>query len=879
MTPQHPPMNLSFTRAAGILLLLALASSCKTGQKSTTEVRNLPELTIRPTDERPEYRASVTKLHELIHTSLDVRPDWAKRYLYGTATLTLRPYFFPTDLVQLDARGMIIEDVRLLLGKDSATLKFNYRNDSLLVTLPSVLTSKDTFSITIRYVARPDELKSVGGSNAISSDKGLYFINPDGKDKNKPRQIWTQGETQSNSVWFPTIDVPNQKTTQEIRITVDSALTTLSNGILIRTVMNPDGTRSDTWRQEKPHTPYLAMMAIGPYAVVKDSWRGKEVAYYVDKPYASVARRIFGNTPEMLEFFSQQLGVDYPWDKYSQAVVHDFVSGAMENTSATIHGEFLHRDARELVDGSNEDIIAHELYHHWFGDLVTCESWSNLPLNESFATYGEYLWNEYKYGREEADIGLYNDITSYLREAKNKQVDLIRFQYSNREDMFDRHSYAKGGTILHMLRKYTGDEAFFKSLKKYLDDNRFKAAEVHHLRLAFEEVTGEDMNWFFNQWFLDKGHAVLEFTYGWDDSSRTAWLDIRQQQDISETPLYRIPLDVDIYSATSVERKRIVLEKREQRFEFPCKEKPVLINADAEKMLTGVRTDKHSNDEWITMYRRAPLFQDRFDALQAIAKEYKAGTPEADVIVDAIRDKNWRLRVFALGKLGAVATSDKKDELLKLLMKTGMNDPRTEVRDAAVEALASHYQDDELIAYYSNRISSDSSFSVMESALTALAGLDQPAAMKIALKMESDGHRKVKSMLAGLYARYGDDKNASYMAKVVEESFGNTQYGLMQQYGRFLKRCTTSGNVSDGLSRIHTIALSSPSWLVRLGAVQAMTEVSKHCGEQATATANTRDVAASEAWRKIQRDADLRIDEVKKNETNENLKRIFNAPQ
>ena len=871
-------MNLSLTRlAAGLLLTISFLPACKPSQKSVTEVRNLPELTVRPVDERPEYRASVTKLHELIHTALDVRPDWAKRYLYGTATLTMRSWFYATDLVQLDARGMLIDDVRMLSGKDSVALKFNYRNDSLLVNLPKALSAQDTFRLMIRYVARPDELGKVGGSSAISSDKGLYFINPDGKEKNKPRQIWTQGETQSNSVWFPTIDVPNQKTTQEIRITVDSTLVTLSNGLLIKSEINPDGTRSDTWKQSIPHTPYLFMMAIGPYAVVKDYWRGKEVAYYVDKPYEVVARRIFGNTPEMLEFFSKQLGVDYPWEKYSQAVVHDFVSGAMENTSATIHGEFLHRDARELVDGANEDIIAHELYHHWFGDLVTCESWSNLPLNESFATYGEYLWNEHKYGREEADIGLYNDINSYLRESKNKRVDLIRFQYDSREDMFDRHSYAKGGTILHMLRKYTGDEAFFKSLKKYLDDNRFKPAEVHHLRLAFEETTGEDMNWFFNQWFLDKGHAELEFSYDWNDTAKTAVLTIAQKQDLAENPLYRIPLDVDIYLPKSVERKRIVVEKKEQSFEFACTERPEFINADAEKMLTGVRTDKHSNTEWIAMYKRAPLFQDRFDALQAIAKDYKAGTPEAEVMFDALKDKNWRLRVYTLSKLGPIATSEKKDDLRKVLMKMGMNDPKTEVRDASIEALANHYKDDELIAYYSNRVSSDSSFSVLESALTALADLDEAAALKMALKMEADGHRKIRSILAGLYARHGDDKNAAYMGKAVDGATGNAQYGLMQQYGRFLKRCSTSANVSDGLSRIYAVAKSSQSWLVRLGAVQAMTEVSKYSGEQASADGATRDLAAAEAWRKIKTDADLYIDDVKKNETNENLKRMFNS--
>jgi aminopeptidase N len=212
----------------------------------------------------------------------------------------------------------------------------------------------------------------------------------------------------------------------------------------------------------------------------------------------------------MMEFFSQKLGFDYPWSKYAQVVVRDYVSGAMENTSATLHGEFVQRTSRQRIDETYEDIISHELIHQWFGDLVTTESWSNIPLNESFATYGEYLWNEYKYGQLYADNKLYENYQNYMQEAENKNVDLVRFYYDQREDMFDRHSYDKGGFLLHYLRNIVGDAAFFKSIELYLKTNQFKAVEIHQLRLAFEEVTGKDMNWFFNQWFLNAGHPKLK---------------------------------------------------------------------------------------------------------------------------------------------------------------------------------------------------------------------------------------------------------------------------------------------------------------------------------------------------------------------------------
>ena len=559
-----------------------------------------------------KYNPSETRKNDLLHTKLEVKFDWEKSWLYGKATLTLSPYFYPTGKLELDAKGFDIHEVSLLVDTGNINLNYTYlpleksfsgigiafdiikdtinitrvlsgsasealgiqegdkiikiegepvagigiknravidklRGSSgtivnisiarkgtsdlidhtitrsklpvqsfekkiLSIDLDKEYTRRDTFNIFIEYTAKPDELK-VEGSSAIKDAKGLYFINPDGEEAAKPRQIWTQGETESNSCWFPTIDSPNERMTQEIYITVDTNFVTLANGLLIYSAENGDGTRTDYWKQELPHAPYLAMMAIGEYAVVKDTWRDIEVNYYVEPEDEKYAMLNFGNTPEMLEFYSNLLGVDYPWEKYSQVVVRDFVSGAMENTSATLHGEFVLRNDREYLDRNHEDIIAHEIFHHWFGNLVTCESWANIPLNESFATYGEYLWEEYKYGSDAADHHLQKDLQQCLR--SRKQVDVIRFDYDDKEDMFDSHSYAKGGRILHMLRKHVGDEAFFESLKHYLSANKFAAVEIHDLRLAFEKVTGEDLNWFFNQWFLSPGHPKLVINYNY----------------------------------------------------------------------------------------------------------------------------------------------------------------------------------------------------------------------------------------------------------------------------------------------------------------------------------------------------------------------------
>ena len=341
------------------------------------------------------YQPSRSRLQDLIHTKLEVRFNMEKSELIGKATLTLKPYFFPSSKLELDAKGFEIKEVALVTGQNKTKLNYTYAKNLIDIQLDKMYTRDETYSVYIEYIARPEQLPD-RGSEAISESKGLYFINVDGKIKDKPVQVWSQGETEASSCWFPTIDAPNERMTQEIYLTVDTGFVTLSNGLLEYGQDNGDGTRTDYWKQNLPAAPYLTMIAVGKYAIVKDKWRDIEVNYYVEPSFKKHAKMIFGHTPEMLEFFSTRLGVPYPWEKYSQVVVRDYVSGAMENTGAVIHGEFMQRDEREYLDRTFEDVIAHELFHHWFGDLVTCESWSNLPLNESFATYGEVLWNEKK---------------------------------------------------------------------------------------------------------------------------------------------------------------------------------------------------------------------------------------------------------------------------------------------------------------------------------------------------------------------------------------------------------------------------------------------------------------------------------------------------
>jgi aminopeptidase N len=365
---------------------------------------------------------------------------------------------------------------------------------------------------------------------------------------------------------------------------------------MVNSKKNTDGTRTDTWRMDLPHAPYLFFMGVGEYSIIKDSYKGKEVAYYVEKEYAPVARKIFGLTPEMIAFYSRTLGVDYQWPKYDQIVGRDYVSGAMENTTATLHQESAYQNARQLVDGNKwEEVIAHELFHQWFGDLVTCESWSNITVNESFADFSETLWDEYKHGKDAGDEHNFEAQQGYLFSGGEKN-NLVRFYYHDKEDVFDGVSYNKGGRILNMLRNYLGDSAFFKSLNLYLNTNKFKTGEAQQLRLAFESITGQDLNWYWNEWYYGSGHPVLNIKYNYDDAAGKATVIVEQTQS---GQIFKMPVAIDVYNGSNKQRYKVWIQNKIDTFSFNYSQHPDLINFDGDKILLCVKTENKTVNNYI----------------------------------------------------------------------------------------------------------------------------------------------------------------------------------------------------------------------------------------------------------------------------------------
>lgn len=709
------------------------------------------------------FRAEAERLTALVHTKLDLKFDWQKEQLNGEAWITAKPYFYETNKLVLDAKAMIIHEVSLVSGGTKKKLNFTNDEWQLFIDLDKTYKRNQEYTVYIKYTARPNEVKQEG-SAAINDAKGMYFINAQGEDPDKPTQIWTQGETESSSCWFPTIDKPNQKTSQEIYLTVPDKFVTLSNGKLEKQTKNSDGTRTDYWNFKQKHAPYLFFVGVGDFAIVKDKWKNIDVDYYVEHEYQPYAKEIFGNTPEMIGFFSDLLKYEFPWNKYHQMAVRDYVSGAMENTTAVIHAEQIQQKPGQLIDENTwEGTIAHELFHHWFGDLVTTESWGNLTVNESLANYSEYLWFEHKYGKDKAEEDRYDDLQGYKMDPNNFNKNLVRVHYDAREDMFDGVSYNKGGKgVLHMLRSYLGDEAFFGGLSKYLHDYEYGTAEAVQIRLAMEAVSGRDLNWFFDQWYFANGHPQLTVAYDYNSSTKKVKVTVVQTQ----SNLFEFPFAFDVVVDGKTTRQNVwVSKKKENSFEFEANKAPEVVIPNADQDILCDLNETKSVDAFAAQYKYGKdEFTTRLLALEKLADAQATDETALNTLVSALNDPYEGIRIFAINKLDG-NDAKVKTKTVSVLKKLANSDPKTPVQAAALSKLNEMGEND--LAIFQNGLTSKS-FSVQAAAAVGVLRLDPTKTTELA-KLSDEVLATNPNLIGELLPKWIADNDKSKL-KVAAES-------------------------------------------------------------------------------------------------------------
>lgn len=777
----------------------------------------------------PVYRASHERMIDILHTDIEVSFNWEQELVLGKAVISLKPYFFPTDRIELDAKDF---DIHRVIKKSSGEgLDYEYNGQKIVITLEEELERYEKVEIEIEYTAHPGE---TGGSDAITSDKGLFFINPDGSEE-KPQQIWTQGETEHNSKWFPTVDKPNERMTTDIHITVDDKFKTLSNGIFVNSKSDETGKRTDHWRMDQPHAPYLVMLAVGDFVKVEDTWKDIPLGYWVEPEYEKDAEYIFDNTPEMLTYFSELIDVDYPWQKYDQIVVRDYVSGAMENTTAVIFGDFVQRRKRDLVDNNNDRIVAHELFHHWFGDLVTTESWSNLTLNEGFANYSEHLWRVHKYGKYEGQAQLFEEKYGYIFSSSSGIHPLIDFQYADKEDMFDAHSYNKGGLVLHMLRNYLGDEAFFAGLKTYLEDNEYRAVEVHDLRLAFEKVTGKDLNWFFNQWFLRAGHPELNINYSYDSLSQRMEIEVEQIQDAElSIPIFQVPAVFDVYHKDGTkERFDFWLDQRNQKFVIDnLLSEPHLVNFDPDHVQLAVVNQNYSGQDATYLINHTDHVA---DVMQNARNAIRAKIDVAKLLSHPSKDV----------KLMAMDLVNPTDypQLVDTLKNLALGATNSFVQAKAISTLSNigiQLDEVKLIAMIQSQ---NLAYRVVDAALDALHKVNPDEAMEVLHTINIEESTTLLASAGSIFSSTGDSKHLKFFEKNAPKISGETALDFYSSYTNLLAMVDYSESESKWNELISGVAREGDLYS-KYGVVKGIGDLLKKDEERKIASSSLKNFAS-----------------------------------
>jgi aminopeptidase N len=694
--------------------------------------------TTSATAEEP-LRTAASRRIDVHHIRLDIELDLPKKHLKGRATIDFSPLpaFFEAarePVIELDAHALDVSTVAFKKeGQRTTAVNFAVGEDKLLITAPQgVIETGNKYSVEIFY-------------SVTDPATGLHFFGPTEQAPDVPLMVWSQGEPQANHHWFPCIDNSNERQSTELSVRVSGGVEVLSNGTLISRKDSAQGHMTFHWKQEKEHVAYLVTLVAGNFNVTTDEWRGKPVTYYVPENHAADIERTFGRTKPMLDFFSQRFGIEYPWDKYAQVVVEQFTFGGMENTSATtLYHRALH-DERAIVDSTPDWLIAHELAHQWWGDLVTCKDWSHLWLNEGFATYSESLWAEHALGRDERDWHMLEDSRA-ARSGSTQTRPIVDRHYPNPGSMFDNRVYPKGAWVLHMLRSRLGDEDFFRGLQRYGTVMSYQTAETSDLRKTFERLYGLSLERFFHDWTERPGNPKLLVETEWQPQSKRLKVHVKQTQ---KEDVFEIPVRIDVQlkghekSQPAVNR---LMNEREFTEYVALNGTPESIDVDPEFALLAQIEQKQSLALWESQLKK--------QAVGTVPARVRAAEHFATVRTDKSRkllaeslanDSFYGVREEAAKALGKVKGDIARDALL-----FGLSGNNAKVRRACATALGNFEHDSKVQdALRGKHSQGDVSYFVESSVLASLSkSLDEPPVDLLIAALEKPSHRETIRLTA-----------------------------------------------------------------------------------------------------------------------------------
>ncbi|MGI0490614.1 M1 family aminopeptidase [Alkalinema pantanalense CENA528] len=625
---------------------------------------------------RPQYTPD--RPGQVHHIFLDLVLDLAQRSCYGLCKIKLVPIRSGLTGLTLDAVDLQIQSVQV----DGKTQSFEYDGKQIQIQLHPETQAETPIELEIHYALQ-------------NPQRGLYFVAPNDSYPHKPVQAWTQGEDEDSRYWFPCFDYPGQLASSEIRVEVPKPYRVVSNGELI-SIEEKQATKVYHWLQQEIHPTYLMAIAVGDFAELRAEWQGKPVTYYVEKGQESAARLTMGKTPEMLEFFSQTYGYPYPYSKYAQVCVDDYIFGGMENTSMTLLTDRCLLDERAAIDNFySETLVAHELAHQWFGDLAVIKHWSHAWIKEGMASYAEVLWLGHAYGDDVGRYYLLGQAAEYLDEdASRYRRPLVTHVYREAIELYDRHIYEKGSCVYHMIRAELGDALFCKTIATFLQDHAHRTVETVDLLRAIEKATGRNLLFLFDQYVYRGGHPDYKVTYSWDGDSNLAKLTVLQTQ-VSEGETdglfdLKIPIGFgwqkgarqDFTHQTFPQTFTVRIQEREQSFYFPLAKKPDFVRFDVgNAFLKTVQLD-YPLPELKAQLQHDPDPISRIYAARSLGK--KEGLEAVKALATALtEDPFWGVRVEVARSLGYINLDQVVDALVP-----GLQDPVAQVRKAVIETLA-----------------------------------------------------------------------------------------------------------------------------------------------------------------------------------------------
>jgi len=668
----------------------------------------------RPVQHEPD------RYFDAVHYCVELDIDLESKTLKGQNTITLIPLNDNLETITLDAVSLVVTDVMDIKG---TPLEYDQSGEKLIISLTRPFSHKDTVIFTVKYFLEEQV-------------NGLRFM--DETDTN-PLQVSSNCFPNKARQWIPCYDYPHDKVTVDMIVTVDKEYKVLSNGSLLNIYEDEElGKHTYHWKQEKPNATYLINLSIADYAVIRDSLGSLPINYWVYHWNIEDAKRSFKKTPYMIDFYNRLYNYEFPWAKYDQ-VISAYMGGGAEATSATLLGEAAVTDEKAEIDFSYEGVIAHEISHQWWGDLITCRSWEHTWMNESFGTYSDYLYKRYAWGDDEAEYDMIRKKTGYLREAHNRYMRPIVFnRYNSPGDNFDSHTYPKGACVLHMLRFILGDDTFFRALSTFLHRHEFQPVTTQDFMKCVKDVSGKNMDWFFEQFLFHPGHPVYIIEKGWDEPTKTLTLEITQTQDKWEkVPIYKIPINIGLYTANKKIVKQVWINKKSEVYKFNLDSKPLMVRFDEGNNLLKEWTFKKTEEELLYQSKNDDM-TGRLWAVNEL-KSFSGSKRTIDTWSDvAINDSFWAVREAALRNLGESGKNDYKDLFLK-----ATNDKSSKVRTAAVNILGD-FREQSLTSHFRKIFETDESYLVMAEALKSLGkcgGKSQLSYLKEAKKVKS--HRDV----------------------------------------------------------------------------------------------------------------------------------------